>query len=120
MNEQNDKALAYSVLVLVLLFLAMAWWICRSGTPGNVSDQRDRAVQIGKQLGKAEDKQREIQQGARDATERANSVEKSINDAAVRAGDLRSQIEGDRATIEECEYILSAVRQRGKAKAPGN
>ena len=120
MNEQSNKALALNIIALVLLFLGVCWWMCRSGTPEHVSDQRDRAVEIGNKLGKAEAEQREIQQGAEAAAERARSIEGTISEAAGRAGSLGEQINGDGAIIEECQRILETVRRRGKAQAPSN
>lgn len=114
MYENQSKSLAFSVIAIVLLFLCSLCWLHRSNGTEHVQNQRVRIDEIRAELADAQKQQRDIQQGIKQAAERAADVEKRIDSATERTDSLAGKVSDDRAVIEECESILRAVRQRGK------
>lgn len=115
------KGLAYCG-VFVFVF-AVCWYLLREP---DVSDQRDAAARVAESLGRAGSEQRNAERnlvnvgrGIDSGIERADEIERGIDEAESRIADVQSRggecaeiLADSERRIEESRAILQSVRSR--------
>ena len=97
----NEKVFFVAFISCVLLFLSSC---C---TSSGVHNHRDRAVEVGADIGELGDKQT---QSAITSTELKEQIDRSIDDV----GDLEKSIRDGAEDVTEFKNIILEIRKRGK------
>ena len=121
--EDNKKVYYALVACGVVLVLAVCWYLLAEP---NISDQRERASDVGESLDRAGSEQRNvenhlerIERGLDDSLGRADEIAERISDAEnaitasqERRGECEKLIGDSESRIAESRAILQAVRAR--------
>ena len=125
---EENKILRYGFLAVgFVLVLAICWWLL---SEPDVSNQRERANDVGESLGRIGNEQRNAEshiervgRGIDDSLGRTDEIERGIDEAENRIESVQSR-GGECATIladserriEESKRILQSVRERARQK----
>lgn len=120
LQEQVRRYPRWTLYLAAALVLLGAGFGCGYYRGAHVYGQPERAGRVEQQLDDVEKGQREITDGAERAAQRASDVQGRIEqgqEAISRADDRAAAAQESESiaadTIEKCERILTAIRERG-------